>query len=429
MIDRHRQQRAAYELVRRHRFRDAARRLHALLASDPEDAYGLQLLAYAEVELRNYDAALVAARSAVGVVPSGESLRMLSGVHYMRGEYAEAEQAARDALAVVPDDPDVHWGLARAELARNKPAAALETTRAGLAIAPHNVDLLDIMARALVQLGSYEEAAATIERARALDPLDSAPYDVLGEIALKTDRTDAARAAFREALRLNPNDRFARNGLIEAIKRRSRIYRYARKPLARALLIAILLAAPFIGPTPGGTALIATTVLTFGMANNIAKLHLALDRDGRHMLVATQRRDAFLFGTALAFALASFAGYALTASGALALTSLAGFFGMFALVDAIERSHGPRRVVEFLAVALWYGLAVLAAGILAASGRTGWDAQLATVSAGNGPAATALLVALVGLALEAMLFVGALLSLRFIDEIGRVGGRPPKPLG
>jgi tetratricopeptide (TPR) repeat protein len=179
------------------RHNDAVQRLTAHLASAPDDAEALRLLAQAELGRGGSQAAHRAATAAVAGEPDNEwGHRLVSVASRRLGRQREAEAAGREAVRLAPHNWSAHNALAHALLARQDRAARLEANRA---------------------------AARAVE----LAPTQTEAHLVLGltERALRHRRQE--RAAYLRALELDPNNPDALNNLATTDLSRSRLGRAA----------------------------------------------------------------------------------------------------------------------------------------------------------------------------------------------------------
>jgi len=131
------------------------------------------------------------------------------------GRHEEASQAARRALALVPDDPELHLTLAGLEAARGRPEAALTALDAALALDPRSVDAKVEKARVLLRLDAdagdtgdgprRAEAIALLGQALEQDP-DHGRAQVAWADAVEVERgdLDAAAARLREVTARQP---------------------------------------------------------------------------------------------------------------------------------------------------------------------------------------------------------------------------------
>ncbi|MEO6567380.1 MAG: tetratricopeptide repeat protein [Opitutaceae bacterium] len=205
---------------------DAEKETLLALAQEPDDPGALALLALSRTDQQKYDAALAAARTAVGLAPDDAYLHYVHGfVLHRLDQNNEAVRAAQAALRLAPDEADYFSLLATIELSRRNWSLALTASEQALALNPEHVHASNLRAMALVRLGRKEEATATVDHALHRAPENAFSHANQGWNCLH--RNDPARAQehFQEALRLDPTLDYAREGMLEALKARNPIYR------------------------------------------------------------------------------------------------------------------------------------------------------------------------------------------------------------
>jgi Flp pilus assembly protein TadD len=225
-------------LFRQGRYGMAVGEFSRLLAESPNDAGVHALLALCHAAESRWADAQREADAAVGLdpeLPLGHHAR--ATVLLGRGRLVHAGQAAREALRLDPHDPDV-WAL-RAVIAYNTGmyAGAADAAARGLAVDPGHVECLGLRARALNHMTDADRAAAdeSIRAALKQGPDDAGAHCDAGRTLLGRGRPDEASGFFREALRLDPTSADARDGLLDALRRRHPLYR---------LLLRFLLCSP-----------------------------------------------------------------------------------------------------------------------------------------------------------------------------------------
>lgn len=147
------------------------------------------------------------------------------------GRHEEAAEAARRALALHPEDPDLHLTLAGLESARGRPEKALTALDAALALDPRSVDARVEKARVLLQvsqeLGNDErraEAIALLEQVLEEDP-DHGRAQVAWAEAVEVEQGDlgAAEARLREVTARQPFLAEAWRALGRVLERQGRV--------------------------------------------------------------------------------------------------------------------------------------------------------------------------------------------------------------
>lgn len=118
---------------------------------------------------------------------------------------AQAEAAARRAIAIAPRLGSAYAALGRIKANQLDFGSALENMRQGLALAPDDADVLAPAVRFMSCFGEPHKALDLADRAIALDPLEGNSYSNRGD-ALRVALHDypQAIAAYRKALELAP---------------------------------------------------------------------------------------------------------------------------------------------------------------------------------------------------------------------------------
>jgi len=168
--------------------------------SNPEAAYRLARLHYAEGRLDETLKVAEAARRAGALTPQ---LSVLLGDAYLKkGDAGRAEESYLRALGADVNNADALLGVASAAQSRNDAkTAALYLTRARDLVgdAPER---LYAYALAAMKTGLYDDARLALERASALRPDEPAYAVALGAAWLKKADLFEAERAFRRALAL-----------------------------------------------------------------------------------------------------------------------------------------------------------------------------------------------------------------------------------
>ena len=161
------------------------------IAVEPNDAGHHTMRAYILNSLARPEDALVSARLAQSLNPfAGQALAAQSQSHILMKDWADAERAAREALAIEPDD----------------------ATAANL------------LAESLRNQGRDVENRAQIAGMLERDPENACTHHSAGWAALQRGDHRAAETHFREALRLSPGLEGARQGLLASFRSRSPFY-------------------------------------------------------------------------------------------------------------------------------------------------------------------------------------------------------------
>ncbi len=222
-------------LLRQNRFEAAEDELRAALASDPNDAFALALLASCRLERGAADEARETAYYAIHLAPDEPfAYHVLANIEGTTGHLDQARRVLREAVRIDPEDPDTHESIAGIENALHRPLEALSAAQRGLEIDAAHVPCLLEAAAAHATLGQHDKAETRLRAALELDPAHAATHDQLGWLYLRTGRHDEAREFFQAALHLRPGDPGARRGFVETERARSRLYKIALPWLLRA---------------------------------------------------------------------------------------------------------------------------------------------------------------------------------------------------
>lgn len=309
------------------------------LASDPEDAVVLSMLALGLANLDEPAPAVEAAKRAVGVDPE------LGLAHYALGrallahdDVPGAERAARESLRLDADS-DAYALLSQVFARRRRWSEALEAADQGLELDPEHVSCTNLRALALSGLGKKAEAAGVARESIAIDPDDAGSHATHGWVLMRQQKYAEALESFRTALRLDATLESARAGIIEALKARNGVYRLLLRyamwignldartrwfvlmglffgaRIARSVLRENPSLWPLLGPA---LALYGVFALSTWLADPLSNLLLRLNPFGRLVLNKSETLAANLVGGCLATVVIA----ALLA----VLTSVTGFF-------------------------------------------------------------------------------------------------------
>jgi putative PEP-CTERM system TPR-repeat lipoprotein len=187
---------------------DAKKRFEAVLAKDPKNVAAL--LAIAELramEGGSPDEVAEMIGKAIVANPTDSAPRMALMSHWLRANKARnAVAAGRDALAAMPDRPEVLRALGRAQLADGNPSGALESYNRLVQLQPNSPAPLMHVAEAQVAAKDKEAALRTLRKALALkaDMLEAQR----GIVMLETEagRTAQAVAMAKEVQKQRPKE-------------------------------------------------------------------------------------------------------------------------------------------------------------------------------------------------------------------------------
>ena len=218
---------------------DAAKRLHEILASSPDNAEALDTLAIAEVKQgktgeagqrleqtfkkfpKHLETAVVLARlkmaqkdvagaeavlqKAVASAPESAPAALALAQFYVTSRQPEkAQAAAHQALQIKPDDPEALWTLAAAQVEGGRSDEAGETYRRISALPDQRFRTAHALF--LFQSGKREAAVSELKELVALYPDDEDTRSKLVSMYQETNKTAESQAQIAEALKRNPKN-------------------------------------------------------------------------------------------------------------------------------------------------------------------------------------------------------------------------------
>jgi len=332
------------------------------VASDPEDASAHALLALGLAHMEQGREAVEAGRRAVALAPE------MAFTHYAHGwallEYDDsrsAERAAREALRLDPG-PDEHALLAHAFSRQHRWTEALDMAERGLEVDPEHEGCANFRALALTSLGRVEEAHEALHGSLNFDPDNAYSHANRGWLLLRQAKAEEAIESFRTALRLDPAMDWARQGIIEAMKARSAVYRlilrysfwsnslsvrarwiiiiglYFGSRVARGLLRQYPALWPILAPAIAGY-----VVFVFGswISDPLSNLFLRLNPVGRLALSRFETRASDVVGVCVLLSFAAWGVFLFTGSSSAAMVGLVSALLLIPIGGAV-RSHGTR---------------------------------------------------------------------------------------
>ena len=174
--------------------------LGLLLADEGNAAESVTLLAQAAPKLtQDAKAAPIYAR--------------LGDQYAKQGDYANADRARRQALALAPGSADVHLALADSDMARHLYVAALAEYGAAARLRPSDPAIQNGRGVAYKSLKQYPKALLAFQQALALDPSNAQVQNNIGVLYELLGSRAQAVAAYKKALVLNPSLEIARRNL------------------------------------------------------------------------------------------------------------------------------------------------------------------------------------------------------------------------
>ncbi len=123
-----------------------------------------------------------------------------------RGQYDEAIDSIKQAIAICPQDPKFSLRLADIYRAQNRMGPAIEAMKQAVALDPLNSAVNEQLLRILLELGRYDEAITTSNRLIKKSPRNTFARDILGIAYLHQGMIDKALRVTNELIRIDPTD-------------------------------------------------------------------------------------------------------------------------------------------------------------------------------------------------------------------------------
>lgn len=236
MTDHHPTPEAAYQrgrlLQSQQRYAEAAACYQQALSLDAQHTPSLMMLAFCWMDQpETVEKAVGAARQAVALEPehgpAHSVLALALNARAKDGQNAiikEGRQAAEQGVALEPDSSFTHAVLARLHLRLRDHAAAEQAARAALALDPEDTMAAEALSMALLLQRKDGDNRDLIDYQLQRNPEDDSAHASAGWQALMSGDHRRANQHFLEALRLNPMNEGARAGLVESYRARSWFY-------------------------------------------------------------------------------------------------------------------------------------------------------------------------------------------------------------
>ncbi len=300
-------------LIEQRRYADAERYFRQALANEPNDVESLYFLALSQLQQNRADDGLQTIASGIALEPEASELHALkAGILSQLRKPKEAMAAAQTAVELAPDSDYALTARASVWAAKQEWRKAEEDARKALELNPENSGAANLLAHTLRLQNRQGETADQIAYMLSRDPEDADTQSAAGWAALQRGDHKAAETHFLEALRLEANNEAAREGLKEAFKARSPIYRLylsycffmQRFTAGKQWLIIIGLivgvrVARAVLPPPLALAVIVfyfLFVLWVHVARAVGNFQLSLDRFARHALSRAETWEAWCVG-------------------------------------------------------------------------------------------------------------------------------------
>lgn len=343
------------------RYKEAEEEFRADLSFSSPTARAQSMLSLSLLAQDKAEDARKVAQQAITLDPDDSfSHYVLSLIFYNLKRLHDAENSIKEALRLNPYNSTYFAHAADIYIGRDLWKTALEYADCGLEIAPTDVDCLNCRTIALTKLGKLTEAEETIELALAREPENDISHANKGWILFKRGKPGEAAQHYREALRLNPNSRWAREGILEALKARNPVY----YPIACASLwmsdvdrrASIFFAIILVCIPPLRFLMFGLCLLSY-LAKTFFNLLLLTDPFGKQILDRDEKGTALLFACWLGLSTACIVLFMLVPAlnGVYSLCMVLLMLNVIPLMRVYDVLEGKRR----RAMMLWTALSMV----------------------------------------------------------------------
>lgn len=307
----------ARNLRERSRHEQAIATLMAYLVHYPEDAIAHVELALNHLEIPGQlQQALQSAKTATSLIPDESyPLALQARILNRLEKHKEALALVDSAITLDPDEPYNWVTKCLIYMGLKQWAKAEEYARQALALDADDDSASALLSHVLRMQNKLDASEEETRRQLARNPENAFSFANAGWASLQRNDVKTAEGHFREALRLDPEMEHARDGLKEAYKGRSPIYRIFLKwaffmqrfnqKNQWAIVIGIIIGfrllrtlVASIHPLLVVPLAIAYYLFIFGtwLANPLGNLLILKDRVARHSLEPSEKYESLLVG-------------------------------------------------------------------------------------------------------------------------------------
>ena len=143
--------------------------------------------------------------AAASVVPAtGDDLFAQGNTLSAAGQFAEAEAAYRQAIAIDPNKASYWQNLGVTYYQLQRLSDAEQSLKTGLQLTPNDAQLNYLLGIVYLQMARYSDSGVYLLKANQLDPNLPEPYYGLGALYKQQGKRDEAIRAFERFLELGP---------------------------------------------------------------------------------------------------------------------------------------------------------------------------------------------------------------------------------
>ncbi len=176
------------------------------LAVQPKDNAARARLVHLLVEQQQYDAALAELdQAAPGQAPTLESLKLKADIELGQKKVDEAIVTLKQAVALAPNDAQLHGGLGRTYLQERDFGDAEKELKAALLLDRNNLTYWKDLSSTYYLAGNWQGALATLDVIAKAETPGAGPWFVRALCYDKLNQVEPALAAYRKFLELDGN--------------------------------------------------------------------------------------------------------------------------------------------------------------------------------------------------------------------------------
>lgn len=200
------------------------------IQANHDDHRAYALMANCEMNLNNWDAAQTAISQSLALEPEYDyGFYVQTLIYSEKDQDKKALKSIQEALRISPEEPGYIDMEARLWYDLGNLRAAKKAVLRGLELNPNHTGLLEV--KSLIQQNDFDEAGSleSLKKALETDPTNTDLLTSLGYRQMGQKEYEKSKETFLNALEHNPTSEHARQGLFEAQKASSGIFRIFQK--------------------------------------------------------------------------------------------------------------------------------------------------------------------------------------------------------
>jgi Flp pilus assembly protein TadD len=196
------------------------------LAVQPRDEAARNRLIHILIEQQQYDAALAEIdRASAGQQPSIETLKLRADVQIAQKKLDDAIVTLRQAIALTPNDAQLHGGLGHVLLEKRDFPAAEKELRDAMRLDPNNIAYWKDLSSVFYLSGNYPATLSALDLIAKVETPNAGQWFIRALCYDKLDEVQPALEAYRKFLALdenkNPNQVWQANQRIHVLEKRA----------------------------------------------------------------------------------------------------------------------------------------------------------------------------------------------------------------